>query len=354
MKIPTAVVVLALCALRVAGASSAAAVAATTTTTGDETGLPTYHISSATATSTSATSSSTSTTSTTSSASSATTTSSSGRRGGSSGSATVSITATNSYSDDDTALPTYRLTSSTVSYPAPTIPPTSNNPFLRENDAVNGTVFIAVGAIIGGIAAVVLAWRAFVAYMLRKSVHTAAYGSLEPKVHPSLSQPPSQFFGGGGAARRTPSSMFGLGGNASGNVYATGGAGSTLSLDQLTSNGRTASAARPAGPGHTYNTSMYYSPTADVMNSTAAANAPRSTTYLPAGFYGVQNAATSTAAISTSTGNLTARYSAAISGQHSASPSLSASRAALNVPPAPGSRAPSAYLQDLLDNGHGA
>lgn len=294
--------------------------------------------------------------------------------------AAVTISATNSLNDGstNTGLPTLVLptlvlpTSSTVAYPTVTIPPTSNNPFLQQSAAVDGTVFIAVGSVIGGIALTVLIWRALVAYSLRRSAAAAipVYSQLEPKT--GLSRPPSTFFGAPGSGtvggnansgRKTPSILgFGSSNNGppagSGGIYGLSGAGSVLSLDQLTSSGRTVNAARPGGvPGASFHGSAFYSPTADVMSASNAANGlmpmaavgSRSTTYLPAGFYGIQG---SGSGASSSTGNLTARYPSQIgSPQRSASPNTMSSRAAnLTVPSQSGQRAPSAYLQDLLDS----
>ncbi|RAL60927.1 hypothetical protein DID88_010025 [Monilinia fructigena] len=58
--------------------------------------------------------------------------------------------------------------------PSPSVPPTSNAPFMQHSNYPEGTVFIAVGAILGAMALAVLVWRTMVAWALHRSVKRAA------------------------------------------------------------------------------------------------------------------------------------------------------------------------------------
>ncbi|KAK9234311.1 hypothetical protein V1525DRAFT_452754 [Lipomyces kononenkoae] len=303
---------------------------------------------SATATSTTDMSSSSTTSETQSSATSSATTSSPGSTT-SSFSALPAITITNSNSLNDgsntgTALPTILISttaSSTITYPTPIIPVTSNNPFSTTSNAPEGTVFIAVGSVIGGIALAVLGWRGLVAYSLHKSLKSsnAAYVS-EPK---GTSSGRGGFF----SSKRQNSAGF----------YATG-AGSSMSLDQLTSSGRAVNTARPISAyedigiprnGPSFNTSTFYSPTAGAMgmsapmaNAVSGATTNRSSTYLPSGYYGVNHGAASSASLS-------ARYSSVPQNQRAPSPGAFISTESSLAVPQHGQRVPTAYLDDLLD-----
>ncbi|RMZ80600.1 hypothetical protein DV738_g2693, partial [Chaetothyriales sp. CBS 135597] len=56
----------------------------------------------------------------------------------------------------NTALPTL---SGAFNYPAPTVPPTSNAPYLRNSRLPENFVFIIVGALLGFIIVVIIIWR---------------------------------------------------------------------------------------------------------------------------------------------------------------------------------------------------
>ncbi|KAK9321739.1 hypothetical protein V1517DRAFT_325505 [Lipomyces orientalis] len=261
--------------------------------------------------------------------------------------ALTSITATNSLNDGTSSgrLPTIRTSttsSATFIYPTPTIPVTSNNPFLKESNAPEGTVFIAVGSVIGGIALAILGWRGLVAYALHKSlkVSAAAYASESKST----------------ATRR--GGFFGNKRQNTGGFYNTG-AGSSMSLDQLTSTGRAMNNARPISAyddigmprtGPSFNTSTFYSPTAGAMgmsapmgNALSGSGTNRSSTYLPAGYYGMSNGASSSASLS-------ARYSSVPQNQRAPSPGGALRTTSNLAVPQHGQRVPSAYLDDLLDN----
>ncbi|KAK9486179.1 hypothetical protein V1527DRAFT_423508 [Lipomyces starkeyi] len=260
----------------------------------------------------------------------------------------VTITTSNTLNDgtaSTTPLPRLSSTaSSTTTYPTPIIPVTSNNPFSKESNAPEGTVFIAVGSVIGGIALAILGWRGLVAYSLHKSLKasSAAYAS-EPK-GTGTSSGRGGFFG----SKRQNTGAF----------YATG-AGSAVSLDQLTSTGRAVNNARPISAyddigmprtGPSFNTSTFYSPTAGAMGMSAAMgnalsglSTNRSSTYLPSGHYGVNNGASSSASLSV-------RYSSVPQNQRAPSPGAILRTESSLAVPQHGQRVPSVYLDDLLDS----
>ncbi|KAK9457578.1 hypothetical protein V1511DRAFT_445807, partial [Dipodascopsis uninucleata] len=284
----------------------------------------------------------------------------------------IVITASNTYNDGSSStsmyvLPTY--SSSMIAHPTPTIPYTADNPFIHQSSAPEGTVFIAVGSIIGGIVLAVLGWRALVAYSLHKSISQASRVpySIEHKSGAN-NRVGTSFFGGNKNHRRSQSNMAFVGRNST-SFYA-GGAGSAVSLDQLTSTGRTVTDNRPLTASYDDHSAMpttaplfhgstFYSPTAGAIGMAAhggatlgaslspAAGSNRSSTYLPAGFYGAQ----SSGGAASSTASLTARYSN-LTPSHGRSPSpahIPSRASALNVPPVQGQRVPSAYLDDFLD-----
>ncbi|KAK9245645.1 hypothetical protein V1506DRAFT_537526 [Lipomyces tetrasporus] len=259
----------------------------------------------------------------------------------------VSITRTNSLNDGTSTgnLPTISpstTSSTTIIYPTPIIPVTSNNPFLKESNAPEGTVFIAVGSVIGGIALAILGWRGLVAYSLHNSLKASAatYASESKNT----------------ATRR--GGFFGNKRQNAGGFYGTG-AGSSMSLDQLTSTGRAMNNARPISAyddigiprtGPSFNTSTFYSPTAGAMgmsapmgNASSGIGTNRSSTYLPAGYYGMSNGASSSASLS-------ARYSSVPQNQRAPSPGGALRTTSNLAVPQQGQRVPSAYFDDLLDN----
>ncbi|KAL4990460.1 hypothetical protein BDW68DRAFT_154275 [Aspergillus falconensis] len=67
-------------------------------------------------------------------------------------------------------------TSSTTTdnYPVMTVPPTDDAPYMQKSTAPEGTVFIAVGAVLGAIGLSILAWRGIVAWSVNRSVRRAA------------------------------------------------------------------------------------------------------------------------------------------------------------------------------------
>jgi len=241
-------------------------------------------------------------------------------------------------------------------YPPPTVPPTADAPYMQKSNLPEGTVFICVGAGLGFLGFMVLAWRGLVAWSLHRSVKRAAMAQ-SAKYHVPGRDP-----------RAAPS-------KGSKSPYFSPGPGSTLSLDHLGASGK------GAGSKHNsaYN-SLYFSPTAGAGMHTPS---NRGSGYLPAGYYAAGNSAPSgmthiggSGMPLSNLGNQGRRYSRTRSAGHSPprSPSLPPSRggdslyngrpstqgltqgltmhasnSSLNVAPTQ-SRAPSAYLEDLFEN----
>ena len=236
-------------------------------------------------------------------------------------------------------------------YPAPTVPPTADAPFMQKSSLPDGTVFICVGAALGFIGLLVLAWRGLVAWSLHRSVKRAAnaQSSKYSRVgDPRASKPNGPYF--------------------------SPGPGSTLSLDHLGASGKGGVKTPSSARG-----SLFFSPTASTGMQTPG---NRGSTYLPAGYYAAGNSAPSGGSGMTHIGgggiglsNLTPqnhRYSRArsIGPSPPRSPSLPPSRGAdstlgklntagltihasnssLNLSVPPQGRAPSAYLEDLFEN----
>ena len=243
-------------------------------------------------------------------------------------------------------------------YPAPTVPPTANAPFMQKSNLPDGTVFICVGAALGFFGLLVLAWRGLVAWSLHRSVKRAAIAQSakyarvgDPRANPRKIKSP----------------------------YFSPGPGSSLTLDHLGAMGAGGKGTPKHQSGHG---SLFFSPTAGAGMQTPS---NRGSGYLPAGYYAAGNQGSGggsgmthigggNAAIGLSNlGPQSQRYSRARSTGPSppASPSLppsrgrdsthggrlstagltmNASHSSLNLSPAPQSRAPSAYLDDLFEN----
>lgn len=235
-------------------------------------------------------------------------------------------------------------------YPAPTVPPTADAPFMQRSSLPDGTVFICVGAALGFIGLLVLAWRGLVAWSLHRSVKRAA--DAQSSKYSRVGDPRAN------------------NGKSTG-PYFSPGPGSTLSLDHLAASGKGGGKTSSSARG-----SLFFSPTAGTGMQTPG---NRGSSYLPAGYYAAGNSAPGSGSGMTHVGgggiglsNLAPqnhRYSRARSNGPSppGSPSLPPSRGAdstlgrlgtagltsnssLNLSAPPQGRAPSAYLEDLFEN----
>ena len=233
-------------------------------------------------------------------------------------------------------------------YPAPTVPPTADAPFMQKSSLPDGTVFICVGAALGFIGLLVLAWRGLVAWSLHRSVKRAAIAQ-------------SSKYSRVGDPRAIHAKSTG--------PYFSPGPGSTLSIDHLAASGKGGPKTSSSARG-----SLFFSPTAGTGTQTPG---NRGSSYLPAGYYAAGTSAPGGGSGMTHVGgggiglsNLAPqnhRYSRARSVGPSppGSPSLPPSRGAestlgrlnmhesnssLNLSAPPQGRAPSAYLEDLFEN----
>jgi hypothetical protein len=237
----------------------------------------------------------------------------------------------------DTAIP---------EYPAPTIPPTHNAPFMNHSTLPDGTVFIAVGAILGAFGLAILLWRGIVACLLHRSVERAAMAQHAAnngrgpgdKNAASFPAPPAQFYKY--IERESSPSLAGAG---------VGG-----STGRRTHRGPTPSAT----PSQT---NLFFSPTAAGSASGMGGSNRDSARFLPSGFYAAASPGGHGHGNSISMSTLRPS-SRGRGGQLGPSPpdspamgprivsrNFSSSSLNLNRPPSAGARAPSAYLDDLLD-----
>ena len=58
------------------------------------------------------------------------------------------------------------------SYPAPTVPPTQNAPYMQRNNLPENFVFIIVGAVIAFVALVIIAWRVLTSWSINRRFGT--------------------------------------------------------------------------------------------------------------------------------------------------------------------------------------
>lgn len=259
-----------------------------------------------------------------------------------------------------TGLPTLSKTvdNSYPTYPPPSPPPVQNAPFMNRSTLPDGTVFIAVGSILGLFGAAILVWRGIVAYLLKRSVEKAAMAqhTTNDKVAASFPAPPETFY------KYTDDSSASI----TAGLIAGGGRGQR----------RTTRGPIPSQTPST--TNLFFSPTAaaGTMNNSAAS---RHSSFLPSGFYAATSASPAAAGgpqaqahghsislsnlnpVSHSSHNTppvrqTPPESPDLAPHNRATPphrtNFSTSSISLNRPPS--GRAPSAYLDDLLDDQPGA
>lgn len=299
----------------------------------------------------------------------------------SSGSATTSGTSTSIF--HLTGLPTVEG----AGIPTLVIPYTAAAPFMQKSNLPEGTVFITVGAILGFLGFCVIAWRAMVAYTINRSVKKAAIASI--------------------MSSDTKAGWMSNTIKPSGGFYSAAPDGSSLSLDALTSSGKPLSGLRNSTARNSKvvpsdGSGLFFSPTASQgpgASPMAGLPATRSSAYLPAGYYATPSAQAGGGAQSTTLGsNLSPGYQGrarSMGPSPPESPGLQPRRTSqarnsgLQLPGTrdggrsrptstlnpnglysqpsssslavgtgiqdeslPGSRAPSAYLEDLFEN-HG-
>jgi len=236
---------------------------------------------------------------------------------------------------------------------APSVPPTTDAPFMRASDLPEGTVFIVVGAILGFLAMSVLFWRMLVAWSLHRSVKRAALQHSGTQEKPLFHSAVAPFY----KYKDHESSP---------NLGVIGKKGQSKSEKRLSRPPTTAAAVS--------NTSLFFSPTAGAAAGGVTAAGNRGSNYLPAGYYaagasqpgngqGLAHIGGNHNSISMANLLPRDRYERASSFGPSppGSPDMrprggshGASRSTLNLNQAPGDqRAPSVFLDDLFD-GEGA
>ncbi len=166
-----------------------------------------------------------------------------------------------------TGLPT--LTGAFTIVP-PSVPPTANAPYMQTSKLPEGTVFIAVGAILGFLAMSMLLSRGLVAWSLHRSVKRAALqqDTVDSKAFirtPGLSPPTFYNY----SDRDSSISLSGLG-------HKSGKKGARPNTSQ-------------GGGAATSN--LFFSPTAGAANAGLPNPGNRGSNYLPAGYYAASAAA---------------------------------------------------------------
>jgi hypothetical protein len=225
---------------------------------------------------------------------------------------------------------------------------------MNRSSLPDGTVFIAVGAILGVFGAAILIWRGIVAYLLKRSVEKAAMAqhTTNDKVPASFPAPPETFY------KYTDESSASL----------------TAGLVSGKSQRRTTRGPIPSQTPSA--TNLFFSPTAAGATGGGMNSSNRHSSFLPSGFYAATSAAPAGAGHghSISLSNLnpassnrgshmpvrqTPPESPELAPRHtpphghpSRTNNFSSSSISLNRPPS--GRAPSAYLDDLLDDQPGA
>ncbi|KAI9648756.1 hypothetical protein NHQ30_003396 [Ciborinia camelliae] len=265
-------------------------------------------------------------------ASTKTTTSSSTTSTGTTTSGTIAVitggSTTSGTASSTSALPTL---AGAFTIPTPSVPPTLNAPFMQPSKYPEGTVFIAVGAVLGIFALSVLGWRTMVAWALHRSVKRAARQQTHTDQKQLFQAPQAPFY-----------------------KYAD--KESTLSLGVLGGKG---GKKRPTTSNGTKSqTNLFFSPTALAGGNTSG---NRASSYLPAGYYAAGTAVPGAYPgdrQSINMSNLTPQgYATVHTADRSppASPShgTHSESSTLDLRPNDGNgRAPSAYLEDLFEGGN--
>jgi len=180
-----------------------------------------------------------------------------------SGSSAAQVTASVSSTSDDgalTGLPT--LTGGYVVV-APSVPPTANAPYMQTSKLPEGTVFIAVGAILGFLAMSVLLWRSMIAWALHRSVQRAA-------LQQNMSDTKTLF-----GSIPGPAAPF----------YKYTDRDSTLSLAGLAPKGKHRRRPSTSHAPVASTSNLFFSPTAGAAGAGLANPGNRGSNYLPAGYY---------------------------------------------------------------------
>ncbi|KAF5023963.1 hypothetical protein F66182_3967 [Fusarium sp. NRRL 66182] len=229
------------------------------------------------------------------------------------------------------AMPTLTRYKPIPTYPAATVPPTINAPFMRHSSAPDGTIFIAVGAILGALGLGILLWRLIVGILLHRSVERAAKAQHDANAKTGFPAPPAPF-------------------------YKYTDTGSTMSLSAGRGVRRTTRG--PALSSTPSASNLFFSPTA-AASGNGAGN--RGSAFLPSGFYAAgtsspgghhENNISMSNLRPDSRGYFGTPSRQTMNHSPPESPSFQGRRdvsnSTLNLNRPPSQRAPSAFLEDLL------
>ncbi|KAF4984402.1 hypothetical protein FDECE_17088 [Fusarium decemcellulare] len=231
----------------------------------------------------------------------------------------------------ETGLPTLTKLKPIPTYPAATVPPTNNAPFMQHSSAPDGTIFIAVGAILGAFGIAILLWRLIVGILLHRSVERAAKAQHDANAKTGFPAPPAPFY-----------------------KYTDGNSAMSLSAGRgvrRTTRGPVLSSTPSAS-------NLFFSPTA-AASGNGAGN--RGSAFLPSGFYaagtsspgaGHDHSISLTNLRPDSRGHFGNHSRHTLDPSPPDSPSFQARRdisnSSINLNRPPSQRAPSAFLEDLL------
>ena len=233
--------------------------------------------------------------------------------------------------------------------PTMVIPYTANAPFMKKSNLPEGTFFIAVGATLAFLGACVLLWRGLVAWSINRGVKRSAMASMQHSEKPRT----TSYWGGSTNHGYNRVSTAGRG-----SFYKDLGGHSNVSLDNLTSAGKVTKPHFRDSVVERNNTSssnapptnLFFSPTAQ---ATQQRDSPyrNSSGYMPSGYYASPNSQAAGGNTATTIGGLNPghniqRASAALSAHSAPSPPASPglplqSRGSRNTPSRDGLRAPS-------------
>lgn len=232
--------------------------------------------------------------------------------------------------DDD--LPTLTRGPNIPTYPAAAVPPTKDAPFMQQSTAPAGTVFIAVGAILGAFGLGILLWRVLTSFLLHRFVERAAMAQHAENNKTGFPAPPAPF-------------------------YKYTDQGSNMSLSGA-GRGVRRTTRGPIPSSNPSQSNLFFSPTA----AASGAGGNRGSAFLPSGFYAAGSSSPGPGghghSISLTNLRPDSRGHYGNASRHTLNPSppdsphftarrdMSSSSVNLNLPP--GQRAPSAYLEDLL------
>ncbi|KAH8887389.1 hypothetical protein GQ53DRAFT_749865 [Thozetella sp. PMI_491] len=236
----------------------------------------------------------------------------------------------------NTGMPTLSKTANLAvpTYPAPSVPPTNDAPFMNRSTLPDGTVFIAVGAILGTFGLAILVWRGIVACLLHRSVERATAAQHAANDKAAFPAPPPPFY-----------------------KYTDRDSSPSLAVGSTSGRGQRRTTRGPIPSATPSQTNLFFSPTAP---GGMAAGANRDSRYLPSGFYASASPVPPHGhGPSISLSNLRPSSRGHTTGMGPSPPDSPGARAtpvsrnfstsSINLNRPPSGRAPSAYLDDLLD-----